>query len=122
MSDKELKECCGGHDHNHGEEGCCGGHDHKHGEEGCGCGHDHDHDHEHYETMVVDLEKEDGTTVTCEIVDAFEYKENGYALVFNPEEEAVYLFKEVGEEGELEVPEEEEFNEVTKYYEENIAK
>ncbi|MGL4761210.1 MAG: DUF1292 domain-containing protein [Sarcina sp.] len=108
MSDKELnveetKGCCGGHDHEHG----CG--------EDCGCG------HEHYETMVVDLEKEDGTIISCEIVDTFEYNGNGYALVFNPEEEGMYLFKEEGEEGELVVPDEAEFEEVTKYYEENVA-
>lgn len=118
MSDKEAKGCCGGHDHEN-KEGCCGGHNH--GSEGCGCGHDHDHEHEHHETMVVDLEKEDGTVVTCEIVDTFEYKETGYALVFNPEEQSIYLFKEEGEQGELVVPDEAEFEEVTKYYEENLA-
>ncbi|MGL5633603.1 MAG: DUF1292 domain-containing protein [Sarcina sp.] len=107
MSDKELNGCCGGHDHDKDHECGCG--------DGCGCGHDHE------ETMVVDLEKEDGTIISCPIVDAFEYNGNGYALVYNEEEEGIYLFKEEGEEGELVVPDEAEFEEVTKYYEENIA-
>ncbi|GAA4499375.1 peptidylprolyl isomerase [Pseudaeromonas paramecii] len=39
--------CCGGHDHDHGDEGCCGGHGHDHGHEhggeGCCGGHGHQH-------------------------------------------------------------------------------
>ncbi len=35
--------CCGGHGHEHGEEGgCCGGHHHEHGEGECCCGHHHE--------------------------------------------------------------------------------
>ncbi|WP_297436585.1 DUF1292 domain-containing protein [uncultured Clostridium sp.] len=103
MSDKE-KNCCGGH-----------GADHSCGDD-CGCG------HEHLETLVVDLEREDGTIVSCEIIDTFEFNEVGYALVYNEEEEGVYLFKEVGEEGEIiAVEDEAEFNAASKFYEENVA-
>lgn len=124
MSEKELHEheCCGGKGHHeHGSEGCCGGKGHGNGE-GCGCGHDHSHGEEEFQHLVVDLEKEDGTIVTCDIVDSFEYKENEYILVEDPDGE-VFLFKAVGddEEGELIVPDEDEFEEVKKYYEEELA-
>ncbi|KGM97025.1 hypothetical protein Z968_04790 [Clostridium novyi A str. 4552] len=95
-------------------EGCaCGGHDHDHEECGCGCG-----CHEH-ESLMVELEDENGNVVPCEVIDGFEYKENEYALVQNPEDNSVYLFKVVGEgeDGELVVPDDKEFNEVTAYYE-----
>ncbi|QGU95041.1 DUF1292 domain-containing protein [Clostridium bovifaecis] len=82
---------------------------------GCGCGCD-DHNHE---GLIVELEDENGNVVPCEVVDGFEYKDNEYALVQNPEDGSVYLFKVVGEgeDGELVVPEDEEFNEATAYYE-----
>lgn len=123
MSDKELNKCCGGNcgcgsekEENH--EGCgCGGHGHDHGHdhhEGCGCA------EEHVEHFVVDLEDENGNTITCDVIDAFEYKEEEYILVQHPDE-SVYLFKSQGEEGELVLPSEEEFDEVVKYYEENVA-
>lgn len=123
MSDKELNKCCGGNC------GCGSEKEDKH--EGCGCGghgHDHEHDHhegcgcgeEHVEHFVVDLEDENGNTITCDVIDAFEYKEEEYVLVQHPDE-SVYLFKSQGEEGELVLPSEEEFDEVVKYYEENVA-
>lgn len=103
------------------------------GDEGCGCGHDHDHEHDHdgcdcgcgdheHGPIVVDLEDENGNVVQCEVVDGFEYKENEYVLVQNPEDGSVYLFKVVGEgeEGELVVPEDAEFEEVTAYYESTL--
>ena len=79
---------------------------------GCGC-----EEHEH-EALLVDLEDENGNIVTCEVVDGFEYKDNEYVLVQNPEDGSVYLFKVVGDEenSELVVPEDEEFDEVTNYY------
>ena len=92
--------------------------------EGCGCGHDHDshgcgdncgcgeHEHEHF---VVDLEDDNGNVISCPIVDAFEFEENEYVLAQNPEDESVYLFRST-EEGELIVPEEDEFDKVTEYY------
>ena len=97
--------------------------------EGCGCGHNHEehgcgdncgcgeHEHEHF---VVDLEDEEGNTITCDVIDAFEYKDEEYVLVQHPDE-SVYLFKSQGEEGELVLPSEEEFDEVVKFYEENVA-
>ncbi len=97
---------------------------------GCGCGcdcneHEHEHDHDHEcccgdheeETFVVDLEDEEGNIVSCEVVDAFEYKEGQYVLIQNPEDESFYLFKSVGEDGELVIPDDEEFEEVSAYYE-----
>ncbi|MCY6959528.1 DUF1292 domain-containing protein [Clostridium brassicae] len=98
---------------------------------GCGCGceseHEHHHEHEHecgcgcgdHEPLIVELEDENGNVVPCEVVDGFEYNGNEYALVQNSEDESVYLFKVVGEgeEGELVVPEDKEFEEATAYYE-----
>ncbi|AEB75756.1 DUF1292 domain-containing protein [Clostridium botulinum] len=103
MDKEKLEGCgCGEHHHDHDNEEC-----------GCGCG-----CHEH-ESLIVELEDEHGNVVPCEVIDGFEYKENEYALVQNPEDNSVYLFKVIGEgeDGELVVPEDEEFNEVTAYYE-----
>lgn len=104
---------CGSDEEN---EGCgCGGHDHdEHDGCGCGCGEG--------EALTVDLEDENGNVVPCEIVDGFTYKDNEYALVQNPEDDSIYLFKVIGDEetGELIIPEDEEFAEVTAYYEEMI--
>jgi hypothetical protein len=118
--DKKTSCGCGGHEHDHENEGCgCGGHDHEHDHEdcgcGCGCG-------EEGEALTVDLEDENGNVVPCEIVDGFTYKDNEYALVQNPEDDSIYLFKVVGDDetGELVIPEDEEFEEVTAYYEEMI--
>ena len=127
--DKKTSCGCGGHENEN--EGCgCGGHDHEN--EGCGCGgHDHEHDEANEgcgcgcgegEALTVDLEDENGNVVPCEIVDGFTYKDNEYALVQNPEDDSIYLFKVIGDEetGELVIPEDEEFAEVTAYYEEMI--
>ncbi|MCT8976159.1 DUF1292 domain-containing protein [Clostridium sp. CX1] len=114
MDKDKLNECgCGCGEENNG--GCgCGGHDHEHEHEcGCGCG---EGDHE---SLIVDLEDENGNVVPCEVVDGFEYKNSEYAIVQNPENGAVYLFKVVGEgdEGELVIPDDSEFEEVSAYYE-----
>ncbi|SKA72762.1 Protein of unknown function [Clostridium sp. USBA 49] len=107
MSEEKLhNSCCE-------EDTCdcgCGEHEHV---EGCDCGHDHG-------AMIVDLEDENGNIVSCEVVDGFTYKENDYVLVQNPEDGSVYLFKVVGEEGELVIPEDDEFEEVSKYYEQSL--
>ena len=98
-------------------EGCgCGGHEHEHDHEDCGCGCGEG------EAFTVDLEDEEGNVIPCEVVDGFTYKDNEYALVQNPEDDSIYLFKVIGDEetGELVIPEDEEFEEVTKYYEEMI--
>ncbi|MBP1743568.1 MAG: hypothetical protein H6Q58_546 [Firmicutes bacterium] len=111
MDNEELKGCgcgCGCSD-----SGC--GDDAAENNCGCGCGDEHEH-----EVMSVDLEDEEGNIVSCVIVDGFDFKGSEYAIVENPENGAVYLFKVIGEgeEGELIVPEEDEFNEVSAYYEE----
>ncbi len=106
------------HSHNHGEECGCG-EEHAHGDgEKCGCGcNDH-------EALVVELEDEHGDTVSCEVIDGFTYNDAEYALVQNPKDDSVYLFKVVGEgeEGELVVPEDEEFDAATAYYESTLEK
>lgn len=101
--DKE-KNCCG---HNH-EENCGGGC-------GCGCG-DHEHDHA---PIIVELEDENGNVIECEIVEGFMFEEKEYAVVLNPENEEVYIFRVEGTDdvGELVVPEEDEFNRVMDFYE-----
>ncbi|AKC63551.1 Protein of uncharacterised function (DUF1292) [Clostridium sporogenes] len=85
-------------------------------EENCGCGCE---DEECGETILVDLQDENGNAVTCEVIEEFEYKDNVYALVQNPENNSVYLFREEGQGDEVELvnPEEKEFDEVTAYYE-----
>ncbi|MFD3157542.1 DUF1292 domain-containing protein [Haloimpatiens sp. FM7330] len=83
----------------------------------CGC------DHEQHNPIFVELEDEKGNVVQCEVVDGFVYKENEYAIVQNPEDGVVYLFKVVGEDeevGELVVPNDEEFEEVRSYYEQLV--
>lgn len=113
--DNELNKDLG-HDKEHG----CGGN--------CGCNHDHDHDHEHgdcgcgeeeFEHFVVDLEDEDGNVISCPIIDAFEFEGAEYVLVQHPEEETQFLFRS-NEEGELELPDEEEFEKVANYYSEVV--
>jgi len=113
--DKFSTEDCGSnHDHEE-HKGCgdnCGcGENHAHeGECGddCGCGEDH-------ESFVVDLENEDGSVISCPIIDAFQFEENEYILAQNPDEDSVYLFRST-ESGELEVPDEDEFDKVSAYY------
>lgn len=106
------------------KKGCCCGeekqHDHNEGDCGCGCGCD-DHGHDH-EALVVDLEDENGNVIQCEIVDGFLYEENEYALVQNPDDGSIYLFKVVGDDevGELVVPEDEEYEAARAYYEQLI--
>lgn len=97
---------CGGHDHD-SEHGCGGN---------CGCG------DQEVEVFTVDLEDENGNIVQCEIVDSFEYKNAPYVVVQNPQDDAVYLFKVVGEgeEGELVIPDDEEFEEVSSFYESSM--
>ena len=101
--DKNL-DSCGCEDHD-----ACGHGDH----DSCDCGCDE------HENLVVDLEDENGNIVQCEIVDGFNFKDNEYVLVQNPEDGSTYLFKVQGEgeSGELIIPEDEEFDEVSAYYE-----
>ena len=129
--DKELNKNCSGHneescncgnDHkdSHGKEDCNCGNDHGHDNEGCGCGDDHeDCDCGHDDDFVVDLEDDNGNIVSCPIIDTFEFEENEYLLAQSPEDDSVYMFKTVGEE--LVVPEEEEFNRVSTYYNDELV-
>ena len=95
----------------------------------CGCGHEHNHEHEcncgcEDEIPVVDLEDENGNVISCEVVDEFTYNESQFILVQNPEDDSVYLFKVVGEgeEAGLVVPEDEEFEAASAYYQELMEK
>ncbi|WP_297417136.1 DUF1292 domain-containing protein [Clostridium sp.] len=118
--DKDLDKCgC------NSEEGTCGCGGHNHSEEHeCGCGHDHENEcgcgcHDEEENFVIDLEDENGNVVTCPIIDEFEYEDNVYYLAQNPEEDSVYLFRL--EEDELVVPDEEEFDRVSAYYQNELV-
>ena len=96
--------------------------DHHHHEELCGCGHDHD-EHgcgcEEHESFVIDLEDDNGNVISCPIIDAFEFEEKEYVLAQSPEDDSVYLFRADGEE--LVVPEEEEFDRVATYYNDELV-
>lgn len=114
--------CCGGgHDENHEDHECNCSDDHS-----CGCGEDHSCDcgceGENNDAFIVELEDENGNTVSCEVVEEFEFEDSVFALVQNPENNSVYLFKEVvkGDEVELVNPEDEEFERATAYYESTL--
>lgn len=117
--EKDLEKCgcgtdcgCGEHNHEgHDHECGCGGHDHDHDGCGCGCG--------EHESFVIDLQDENGNLVTCPIIDQFKYEENEYFLAQNPNEDSVYLFRLDGEE--LIVPEEDEFEKVSAYYQNELV-
>jgi hypothetical protein len=127
--DKKETGCCGGHEEKHEHQGCCGEHSHD-SHEGCCGGHEHNHDGEEcgcgcgeHEAMFVELEDEEGNVTQCEIVDGFLFEENEYALVQNPDDGSIYLFKVVGDDevGELVVPEDKEYDAAKAYYEELLA-
>lgn len=101
------------HDHEHDHHDHAHGHHHDHDH----AGHDHDHDHEHEHTQVVTFENEDGTTSEYPVVDEFEFDGSLYVLVLNADDTVTPL-RSVGEEGELQFLTEEEFDEVSKAYNE----
>ena len=114
----ECGSCCDEKENELEHEGCdcgscCGEEEH----EGCECG------CEDHEALTVELEDENGNLVQCEVVDEFEYKENEYVLVQNPDDGSIYLFKVIGEgeQGELVIPDDAEFEEVSNYYENSLA-
>ncbi|GAA0125388.1 DUF1292 domain-containing protein [Clostridium sp. CTA-19] len=130
MNDNKDCGCGCGCDNKENEvkhEGCgCGGHSNEN--EGCGCGHNHENEGcgcgcEDHEVLTVALEDEEGNTIICEIVDGFVFNENEFALVQNPNDGSVYLFKVVGDDevGELVVPDDEEYDAAKKYYEKSIT-
>ena len=110
-SDSEEKCCCG-EGHSHSNEECCHDHEHEDCDCGCGCGCED-------EVMIVELEDENGEVVPCEVVDEFTYNDQLFILVQNPDDGSVYMFKVIGDDdnGELVVPDEEEFKEASAYYE-----
>ena len=69
------------------------------------------YDVEDFETLVIDLEGEDGNTISCPLIDQY------------PEDDSVYMFRVEGEgeDEELVVPEEEEFDRVAAYYNEVLV-
>lgn len=98
LHDSTEEESCGCHD-----ESCDGGCD-------CEC--------EDEEQRYVDFEDEEGNIVSYEIVDELEYNGKEYVLVQNPEDSSVYILKANSEDPEeLEIPTEEEFEEVSAYLE-----
>lgn len=83
--------CCGGGHHKHHQEGegggCCGGHGHHHD-------HDHEHhDHEHQAHDIVTLELEDGTELSCPVIDLFDVEEKTYIALLHPVEETVLIYQ-----------------------------
>ncbi|MDP4176940.1 MAG: DUF1292 domain-containing protein [Bacillota bacterium] len=111
VDNEEVCNCGCGENSSKAEESTC---DCDSNECDCGCGENHN--------MVVDLEDENGNIVACEVADSFNYKDNDYVLVQNPEDGSVYMFKVVGddENGELVIPDDEEFEEASKFYEESL--
>lgn len=85
----------------------------------CSCNHDEDHECDCEEGYTIDLEDENGNVISCPIIDEFEYEGKEYYLAQNVEDESVYMFKLIGEE--LVVPEEEEFDKVSTYYNEVLV-
>ena len=106
----------------------CGCGEHEHEAHSCDCGDEHGDscdcgcEDENNDAFIVELEDENGNTVSCEVVEEFEFEDSVFALVQNPENNSVYLFKEVvkGDEVELVNPEDKEFERATAYYESTL--
>lgn len=81
------------------------------------------YDVEDFDTLVIDLEDENGNMISCPIIDQFEYEEKVYVLAQSPEDDSVYMFRVdgEGEDEELVVPDEEEFDRVAAYYNEELV-
>lgn len=124
MTENKKECCCGEGKHEHHE--CCGGGKHEH-HECCGEGkHEHDcccGDHEHHdddcccEIDEIELLDEDGNQLTFRLHEWFDYKDEIYAVLIDEEGEAI-LLKSVEEDGEMSfiTPSDEEFEEVSAYY------
>lgn len=127
MKDEKINSCgCGCEEEIEKDHCGCGCTDNHEDHCGCGCTDSHEdncgcgcEDEECGDTILVDLQDENGNAVTCEVIEEFEYKDSVYALVQNPENNSVYLFREEGQGDEVELvnPDEKEFEEVTAYYE-----
>lgn len=81
------------------------------------------YDVEEFDTQFVELEGENGNMISCPIVAQFEYEEKVYVLAQSPEDDSAYMFRVEGEgeDEELVVPDEEEFDRVATYYEEELV-
>ena len=81
------------------------------------------YDVEDFDTLVIDLEDENGNMISCPIIDQFEYEEKVYVLAQSPEDDSLYIFRVEGEGENAEVVylDEEEFDRVATYYEEELA-
>lgn len=81
------------------------------------------YDVEDEDTLFIDLEDENGNMISCPIVDQFEYEEKVYVLAQSPEDDSLYIFRVEGEGENAEVVylDEEEFDRVATYYEEELA-
>ena len=80
---------------------------------GCGCGHDHGHEEE-METMFLTLD--DDTEVECGIIGVFDVDGKEYIalLPINDETVLIYEYKEVGDEVELGlIEDDEEFEKIS---------
>jgi hypothetical protein len=76
---------------------------------------------EDMELQEIELEDEDGNVLTFIVDEWFEYKDSVYAVMIDEDDEAVLFRVEEDDEGELSFinPDEDEFAEVAKFYEEN---
>ena len=81
------------------------------------------YDVEDDDTLFIDLEDENGNMISCPIIDQFEYEEKVYVLAQSPEDDSLYIFRVEGEGENAEVVylDEEEFDRVATYYEEELA-
>ncbi len=76
---------------------------------------------EDMELQEIELEDDDGNVLTFIVDEWFEYKDSVYAVMIDEDDEAVLFRVEEDDEGELSFinPDEDEFAEVAKFYEEN---
>ncbi len=92
---------------------------------GSDCGHDHDHDHNHEEvnedSLFIDMELEDGTTVSCEVLGTIELDGKDYIAVLPEESETFWVYKYEEQDDSIQldnISDEEEFKKVVDTFEE----
>ena len=96
----------------------------KHNHENCDCGEDCScGDEEEFIGYV--FTDEDGKEIECELVEIFEFEDREYGLLVNMEDDSATIMRLDGEDSEgipiLEEIDEEEFNTVSKHYENLVA-
>ena len=81
------------------------------------------YDVEDIDTLFIDLEDENGNMISCPIIDQFEYEEKVYVFAQSPEDDSLYIFRVEGEGEYAEVVylDEEEFDRVATYYNEELV-